>query len=169
MNRKTLIIGIIILIMLIAGLMIFNNSSNTKTTNTTFNGVKTNINEYSCMIPKEYQNGNVTNHPGYGLYGTDNDTLYITVYSNDKNGNDMYNGDWDYFAKGENNVDEGPKTENITYDGHEIVYVALHSNTRGDYRLAFFEVKGKRVMLEWRGNDINPNIANIINSFYALN
>ncbi len=172
MNKKTILIGIIILVIVLAGLIIINHDSGDSSSGNTsqsFSGVKTEINGYSCMIPEEYQNGNLTDYPGYGLYGTDNDTLYITVYSNDNDGDTMYNGDWAYFAEGENNEDEGPTTENRTLDGHEIVYVALHSESRGDYRLAFFEVNGKRVMLEWRGSDINPGISNIINSFYALN
>lgn len=170
MNSRNLKIGIIIVIIIIAGLIVMNNhSNNSNITNSNLNGKVTKINEYKCMIPKEYQNGNVTNYEGYSLYGTDNDTLYITVYNNDNGGDTMYNGDWAYFAKGENNIDKGPTTENRTLNGHDIVYVALKSEQRGEYRLAFFDVKGKRIMIEWLGNDINPSINNIINSFYALN
>ncbi|OWT32989.1 hypothetical protein BGI41_04775 [Methanobrevibacter sp. 87.7] len=175
MNRKTLLNGgIIILIIIIAGItLIYNNSNNninfTNNNKISLEGKNTTINGYNCMIPDQYQNGCVTNKTSYSLYGTDNDSLYITVYSNDDDGDKMYNSDMSYFAEGENNQDTGLKTENTTVDNHQILYVSLHSETRGDYRLAFFKVKDKRVMIEWLGNDINNNIKNIINSFYQLN
>lgn len=173
MNRKTLISGIIILIIIIAGLIVFtvNNNDQSVSNNNTANltGKNTTINGYTCMIPDNYQNGCVTSKTGYDLYGTSNDSLYITVYNNDGDGDNMYNNDYAYFAEGENNQDTGLSTENTTVNGHNIYYVSLHSNTRGDYRLAFFSVNNKRVMIEWLGNNINPDIQNIINSFYALN
>ena len=173
MNRKRLLIGgIIILIIIIAGIFILSDNTNNPSStnnNTNLEGKNTTINGYSCMIPDNYQNGCVTNKTGYSLYGTDNDSLYITVYSNDDDGDKMYNSDMSYFAQGENNQDTGLKTENTTINNHQILYVSLHSETRGDYKLAFFKVKDKRVMIEWLGNDINDNIKNIINSFYQLN
>lgn len=173
MNRKALIIGIIILIIIIAGIVIFSNTNNQGTSsendNVNLTGKNTSINGYTCMIPDSYQNGCVTNKTGYGLYGTSNDSLYITVYNNDADGDQMYNSDYSYFAEGENNQDTGLTCENKTVDGHQITYVGLHSETRGDYRLAFFNVNNKRVMIEWLGSDVNDDIKNIIDSFYILN
>ena len=173
MNKKilSLIIVLIILIVVSFGVLNFSNSDNANNTSVKHDlkGEKINLNGYTCMIPESYQNGNSSNQTGISIYGTDNGTIYVTVYNNDEDGDYVHNGDMSYFAYGENNVDNNPKIENITVDGHDILYVIQHSDIRGDYRLAFFTVNDKRVLIEWLGNDINDDVKNIINSFYELN
>lgn len=172
MNKKILIGGIIVIIIIITiGIIINDNDNNNQNydNNMSLEGKNTTINGYEILIPVSYQNGCVTDKDGYSLYGTDNDSLYITVYNNDKAGDNMYNSDYAYFAQGENNDDTGLKTENTTVSNHQIEYVSLHSESRGDYRLAFFKVKNKRILVEWLGNNLNNDIKTIIDSSYEYN
>jgi hypothetical protein len=134
------------------------------------NGEKLVINGLTCMIPSNYSNGTIKKSPGIETYGTyQSDSIYITVYDISKQGDEVYQGDIDYFAYGIANKDNNPKRENITMANHTILYVTQHSDTRGDYRLAFFEVNGQKVLIEWLGTEITPDIKNIIHSFYKLN
>jgi len=180
MNKK--ILGLMfILIVIICGLNIYFNYNNSNdvvnTNNHTSNyesielkGEKTTINGLSTMIPDRYANGTIRPSPGIETYGKyDDDIIYVTVFDNSPQGNKVYQGDIDYFAYGIANKDNNPKRENITIANHTILYVTQHSNTRGDYRLAFFEVNGKKVLIEWLGNEITPDIKNIIYGFYKLN
>ena len=122
------------------------------------------------MIPSSYANGTIKKSPGIETYGTyESDSIYITVFDNSKQGDKVYQGDIDYFAYGIANKDNNPKRENITIANHTILYVTQHSDTRGDYRLAFFEVNGQKVLIEWLGHEITPDIKSIIYSFYELN
>ena len=133
-------------------------------------GEKTVINRVTCMIPHSYANGTIKKSQGIETYGTyKSDSIYITVYDISKQGDKVYQGDIDYFAYGIANKDNNPKRENITMADHTILYVTQHSQTRGDYRLAFFEVNGQKVLIEWLGHEITPDIKNIIYSFYMLN
>lgn len=188
MNKK--ILGIIfIIIVLICGSAIYLNYSNninnsfsnitSKTINNTENainenidlkGEKTTINGLNTMIPDKYANGTIKSSSGIETYGKyDDDSIYVTVYDNSPAGDKVYQGDIDYFAYGIANKDNNPKRENITLANHTILYVIQHSDTRGDYRLAFFEVSGQKVLIEWLGNEVTPDIKNIIYGFYELN
>ncbi|MEA4956816.1 hypothetical protein SDC9_07360 [bioreactor metagenome] len=179
MNKKNMvIIGIIIIIILIAGAyFIFNNQNNEKidknlNNNQSFeiSGEKIAINGLTTMITNKYTNGTINTSSGIETYGKYNDgSIYVTVYDNSAQGEKVYNGDIDYFAYGIANEDNNPQRENITIGNHSILYVTQHSDTRGDYRLAFFEVNGKKVLIEWLGNEITPDIENIIYGFYKLN
>ena len=194
MNKKNIIIiGIIIIICIIGAYFIFsslnnqnnsnNNSNNTNdiiNTNNNINnigdesfelkGEKTTINGLITMIPSKYSNGTIKASSGIETYGKyDDDSIYITVYDDSSQGEKVYQGDIDYFAYGIGNKDNNPKKENITIANHTILYVTQHSDTRGDYRLAFFEVNGKKVLIEWLGNEVTPDIENIIQGFYKLN
>ena len=188
MNKKNFGI-IIIIIILICGLsiyFIYNNINNGKDSNIIFNnsndaknisnenidlkGEKITINGLTTMIPDRYANGTIKTSPGIETYGKyDDDSIYVTVYSNSKEGNRVYQGDIDYFAYGIGNKDNNPKRQNITIANHNILYVIQHSDSRGDYRLVFFEVNGKKVLIEWLGEEITPDIKNIIYGFYELN
>ncbi|KZX16920.1 hypothetical protein MBCUT_04710 [Methanobrevibacter cuticularis] len=129
----------------------------------TINGLKT-------MIPNSYSNGTLKTSSGIETYGTySTDAIYITVYDNSSKGDAVYQGDIDYFAYGIANKDNNPKRENITLDTHDILYVMQHSDTRGNYRLIFMKVNEKKVLIEWLGNEITPDIKNIVYSFYELN
>lgn len=129
-------------------------------------GKETIINELKCLIPNSYQNGSIIIKPGINTYGTENGSIYITVYNDSKEGNAVYDGDLEYFAYGKFNKDNNPTRQNITIDGHDILYVIQHSDIRGDYRLTYFKVNDKKVMIEYLGNDITTDIENIIISFY---
>ncbi|RBQ23342.1 hypothetical protein ALNOE001_09010 [Candidatus Methanobinarius endosymbioticus] len=131
---------------------------------------KTNINGLATMIPAKYSNGTIKNSPGIQTYGKyDEDSIYVTVYDDSSDGNEVYQGDIDYFASGIGNKDNNPKQETVTILSNEILYVTQHSDTRGDYRLAFFKVNDKKVLIEWLGTEITPDIKNIIYGFYELN
>lgn len=188
MNRKKLaIITILIVLVCIIGAYfifdnntILNNNSNNNnneidnitSTNETLDlkGKKTNINGLVTMIPDKYSNGTIKTSSGIETYGKyDDDSIYVTVYSNSSAGNRVYQGDIDYFAYGIANKDNNPKRENITLFDNEILYVTQYSDTRGEYRLAFFQVNDKKVLIEWLGTEITPNIKNIIYGFYELN
>jgi len=176
MNKKSFAILLVIIIM-ICGIAIYLNFStspenilNGNGTEIELKGEKKIINGLTCMIPSSYSNGTIKKSPGIETYGTyQSDSIYITVYDISKQGDKVYQGDIDYFAYGIANKDNNPKRENITIANHTILYVTQHSNTRGDYRLAFFEVNGKKVLIEWLGSEITPDIENIIHSFYKLN
>ncbi|MDR2967933.1 MAG: hypothetical protein LBU74_08310 [Methanobacteriaceae archaeon] len=178
MNKKVLAISVVAIIM-ICGVAIYlshtSNLSPEKTLNDDnsvieLKGEKIIINGLSSMIPSSYANGTLKKSPGIETYGTyESDSIYITVYDNSKQGDKVYQGDIDYFAYGIANKDNNPKIENITIANHAILYVTQHSDTRGDYRLAFFKVNGQKVLIEWLGNEITPDIKNIIYSFYKLN
>ena len=179
MNKKVLTLLIVIVIM-ICGLATYFHyistlpSGNTLTNNSDsaieLEGDELMINGFTCMIPNSYANGTLKKSPGIETYGTyQSDSIYITVYDNSQEGNKVYQGDIDYFAYGIANKDNNPKRENITIANHTTLYVSQHSDTRGDYRLIFFEVNGKKVLIEWLGNEITPDIKNIIYSFYILN
>jgi len=180
MNKK--ILGLIfILIVIICGLtiyFIYNNSNDIANTNNHTNndenidlkGEKTTINGLTTMIPDRYANGTIKKSPGIETYGKyEDDSIYVTVYDNSPAGDKVYQGDIDYFAYGIANKDNNPKRENITIATHTILYVTQNSDTRGDYRLVFFEVNGKKVLIEWLGDKITPDIKNIIYGFYELN
>ncbi|MCL2156734.1 MAG: hypothetical protein FWH54_01790 [Methanobrevibacter sp.] len=178
MNKKNLVwlIVIIIVICAIATYLIYTstltseNSSNNIDSNIELKGDEIKINGFTCMIPSSYTNGTLKKSQGIETYGTyESDSIYITVYDNSPEGDKVYQGDIDYFAYGIANKDNNPKKENITIANHTILYVTQHSNTRGDYRLAFFEVNGKKVLIEWLGSEVTPDIKNIIYSFYKLN
>jgi len=175
MNKKILAIIIVIIIM-ICGIAIYLNFSTPENilkgndSDIELKGEKTIINGLTCMIPSSYSNGTIKKSPGIETYGTyQSDSIYITVYDISKQGDKVYQGDIDYFAYGIANKDNNPKRENITMANHTILYVTQHSDTRGDYRLAFFEVNGQKVLIEWLGTEITPDIKNIIYSFYKLN
>jgi len=184
MNKITL--GIIIIIVLICGLAIYftfnnndidNNINNNDSNNNTkinykieLKGEKTIINGLTTMMPERYTNGTIKKSSGIETYGKYNDdSIYITVYDDSQDGNKVYQGDIDYFAYGIANKDNNPKRENITIANHSILYVNQHSNTRGEYRLVFFEVNGKKVLIEWLGDEVILDIENIIYGFYELN
>lgn len=193
MNKKNIIIIGIIIICIIGAYFIFsslnnqNNSNNNSNnvndiinTNNNINnisdesfelkGEKTTINGLITMIPSKYSNGTIKASSGIETYGKyDDDSIYITVYDDSSQGEKVYQGDIDYFAYGIANNDNNPDRENITIANHTILYVTQHSDTRGDYRLAFFEVNGKKVLIEWLGNEVTPDIENIIQGFYKLN
>jgi hypothetical protein len=174
MNKK--IIGLLILFIIalggfsISSLYTTNNINNTNNTSQLI-GEQNTINGLKCKIPDTYLGGSLnTSTPGIQTYGTyKTDQIYITVYSPDNNGNKVYQGDVDYFINGIGNTDVNQAKENKTINGHNIQYISQHSNTRGDYRLAFFQVGEKKVLIEWLGSSITPDIENIINSFYQLN
>ena len=177
MNKKILAILIMIIVM-ICGLAIYLNFSispenilaSDNGSDIELKGDETIVNGFTCMIPSRYANGTIKKSPGIETYGTyQSDSIYITVYDISKQGNKVYQGDIDYFAYGIANKDNNPKRENITIANHTILYVTQHSQSRGDYRLAFFEVNGHKVLIEWLGHEITPDIQNIIYSFYKLN
>ncbi|MCL2115190.1 MAG: hypothetical protein FWH29_03095 [Methanobrevibacter sp.] len=179
MNKKVSAILIVIIIMICGVAIYLSNfsglsSENTLTDNDSLaielEGEEIIINGFTCMIPSSYANGTIKKSPGIETYGTyESDSIYITVYDNSPEGDKVYQGDIDYFAYGIANKDNNPKRENVTIANHTILYVTQHSDTRGDYRLAFFEVNGKKVLIEWLGHEISPEIKNIIHSFYKLN
>jgi hypothetical protein len=193
MNRKKLvIITTLILICIIGAYFIFNNNIlndnfddnndgnidfgneriNIRSTNETVDlkGEKTKINGLYTMIPDRYSNGTIKTSSGIETYGKyDDDSIYVTVYTDSADGNKVYQGDIDYFAYGIANQDNDPKRTKITLFNNEILYVIQHSDTRGDYRLAFFKVNDKKVFIEWLGTEIAPDIKNIIYGFYKLN
>lgn len=178
MNKKVLaiLIGIIIIISGVAILSYLSNLSPESTllddssSAIELKGEKVTINGFNCIIPSSYANGTIKKSLGIETYGTyESDSIYITVFDNSKQGDKVYQGDIDYFAYGIANKDNNPKRENITILNHSILYVTQHSDTRGDYRLAFFEVNDKKVLIEWLGTEITPDIKNIIYSFYKLN
>ena len=179
MNKKILAI-LILIIVIICGLAIYFSYSSYFSLKTSLMngnssaielyGEEITINKLKCMIPNSYANGTLKKSPGIETYGTyESDSIYITVYDNSEEGNNVYQGDIDYFAYGIANEDDNPKRENITIANHTILYVTQHSDTRGDYRLAFFEVNGQKVLIEWLGSEVTPDIENIIYSFYKLN
>jgi hypothetical protein len=187
MNKK--ILGIIIIV-LICGLgiyfaydNIFNSNSTDNNSNSGLNinnninnenidlkGEKTTINGLTTMIPDRYADGTIKPSPGIETYGKyDDDSIYVTVYDDSPEGMKVYQGDIDYFAYGISNSDKNLKKENITLANHTILYVGQHSDSRGDYSLVFFEVNGKKVLIEWLGQEITPDIKNIIYGFYESN
>lgn len=178
MNKKVLAI-LIVIIIIVGGIAIYlsylstlSSENNLSDNNSAIElkGEKIAINGLNCMIPSSYANGTIKKSPGIETYGTyESDSIYITVYDNSNQGAKVYQGDIDYFAYGIANNDNNPKRENVTILDHTILYVTQHSDTRGDYRLAFFEVDGKKVLIEWLGNEITPDIETIIYSFYKLN
>jgi hypothetical protein len=176
MNKKILAI-LIVIIIIICGLAIYlsyftsyENNINNNDSAIELKGEKTIINGFTSIIPSSYTNGTIKKSPGIETYGTyESDSIYITVFDNSKQGDRVYQGDIDYFAYGIANKDNDPKRDNITIDNHTILYVTQHSDTRGDYRLAFFEVNDKKVLIEWLGQEITPDIKTIIYSFYKLN
>ncbi|MDR0900498.1 MAG: hypothetical protein LBM26_02455 [Methanobrevibacter sp.] len=127
------------------------------------------INGLKCLIPNSYQKGSIVVKPGINTYEGMNGSIYITVYNNSNEGNAVYNGDLEYFAYGKFNEDNNPKRENITLEGHDILYVTQHSDIRGNYRLTYFKVNDKKVMIEYLGNELTDDIKTIILSFYKLN
>ncbi|KZX10104.1 hypothetical protein [Methanobrevibacter filiformis] len=141
-----------------------NNSINSKEFN--LSGEEVTINGLRTLIPKSYQNGEIIVKPGINTYQTKNGSIYVTVYSDSKDGDSVYDGDMEYFAYGKFNEDKNPKRENITLNNQNILYVTQHSDIRGDYRLAFFEAKNKRVMIEWVGSNLSDDVKNIILGFY---
>jgi len=179
MNKKILAI-LIVIIIIVSGLAIYLSYFSTLSSESTLTednnsaielyGEETVINRFMCMIPSSYANGTLKKSPGIETYGTyESDSIYITVFDNSEQGNKVYQGDIDYFAYGIHNKDNNPKRENITIANNTILYVIQHSDTRGDYRLVFFEVNGQKVLIEWLGHEITPDIKNIIYSFYKLN
>lgn len=197
MNKKKLVVITILiaLICIIGAYFIFNNynindninnlidsnnidKNNENTTNSInsnnqsfdLKGKKSNINGLATIIPDKYSNGTIKPSSGIETYGKyDDDSIYVTVYDNSADGNRVYQGDIDYFAYGIGNKDNNPRRENITLFNNEILYVIQHSNTRGDYRLVFFQVNDKKVLIEWLGTEITPDVKNIIYGFYTLN
>lgn len=188
MNKKILGIIVIILVLICGSAIYFgynnninnvfsdtssNNSNNTENIHDesiSLKGEKITINGLATMIPDRYANGTIKTSSGIETYGKyDDDSIYVTVYDNSDEGNKVYQGDIDYFAYGIANKDNNPKRENITIANQTILYVTQHSDTRGDYRLAFFEVNGKKILIEWLGSEITPDIKNIIYGFYKLN
>lgn len=175
MKGKKIVILLIGIIIIACASLIYlttsnedNNSSNSQ--DTPIYGETISINGFDCKVGNKYTGGNITiDNSGIQTYGTNNGSIYITVYNNNEEGDNIYNGDISYFAYGESNVDDNPQRQNITVNGHDILYVIQHSDTRGDYRLAFFKVADKRVLIEWVGSEIDNDIKNIINSFYQLN
>jgi len=175
---KKKVIGLLILFIIVLGGFAISSfystditQNNTNNSSQQLTGEKTMINGLTCMIPSSYQGGSLnTSTPGIETYGTyQNDQIYVTVYSPNSNGNKVYQGDIDYFVNNIGNTDINQGKENTTVNGHQIQYISQHSNTRGDYRLAFFQVGDKKVLIEWLGSSITQKIKNIINSFYQLN
>lgn len=65
-------------------------------------------------------------------------------------------------------MESNSTTETLNISGHEVT-VAHNDTAPQPYSVAFFKVYGKKVLMQWDGNNINGDIKAIIASFYALN
>ena len=168
--RKLSYIAIIIIVIAIIivslSYLTNNDNNNLNKRNVELSGEEVKINGLKTLIPESYQDGEIVEKPGINTYQTKNGSIYVTVYNNSKDGDNVYNGDMDYFAYGKSNEDKLLKRENITINGYEVLYVSQYSKLRGNYRLAFFKAKDKRIMIEWVGDSLSSDIENIILGFY---
>lgn len=94
------------------------------------------------MIPNGYSYGIIKISSGIKTYRKyKEDSIYIKVYNDSSDGNNIYQGNVDYFTYGIANQDNNPKRENMTLFNNKILYVTQHSDARRDYRLVFLQNK----------------------------